>query len=154
MSNKELQDCAIELATEALRGYEFIDVAEQLDHLSDDECERVHDMITGEVKAHIPETPRIIRTPEELEALDPDTALIAPDCWMRLAGFMQGNPPLISTYLPAAVIATGDQVRAAREAMEEAARTTAKDVQGILGTDWLEGKTPEEVVREHREGKA
>ena len=28
----------------------------------------------------------------------------------------------------------------------------ASEVQGILGTDWLEGKTPEELVREHREG--
>lgn len=29
---------------------------------------------------------------------------------------------------------------------------SASEVQGILGTDWLEGKTPEELVREHREG--
>ena len=29
---------------------------------------------------------------------------------------------------------------------------SAKDVQGILGTDWLDGKTPEELVRERREG--
>ena len=28
----------------------------------------------------------------------------------------------------------------------------ASEVQGILGTDWLDGKTPEELVREHREG--
>lgn len=62
---------------------------------------------------------QIIRTVEELEALDPNTALIAHDGWMRLAGFMQDNPPLANTYLPAVVIATGDQVRAAREAMEE-----------------------------------
>lgn len=33
-------------------------------------------------------------------------------------------------------------------------RPAANTVQGILGTDWLDGKTPEEVVREHREGKA
>ena len=31
MSDKRLQDYAIELAAEALRGYEFIDVAEQLE---------------------------------------------------------------------------------------------------------------------------
>ena len=30
---------------------------------------------------------------------------------------------------------------------------SAKDVQGILGTDWLGGKTPGELVREHREGE-
>jgi uncharacterized protein (DUF2336 family) len=33
-------------------------------------------------------------------------------------------------------------------------RPAARDVQGILGTDWLDGKTPEELVREHREGRA
>lgn len=62
---------------------------------------------------------QVIRTQKELEELDPDTALIAPDGWMRLAGFMQGNPLLTNTYLPAAVLATGAQVRAAREAMEQ-----------------------------------
>lgn len=70
-------------------------------------------------KGLLKESPRIIRTLEDLEALDPDTALIAPDGWMRLAGFMQGNPPLANTYLPATAIATGDQVRAAREALEK-----------------------------------
>ena len=29
----------------------------------------------------------------------------------------------------------------------------ASDVQGILGTDWLDGKTPEQIVRERRDGK-
>lgn len=54
MSNKDLQNYAVELANEALRGYEFIDVVEQLDHLTDEECEQVHNLITGEVKAHLP----------------------------------------------------------------------------------------------------
>ena len=62
MSDKNLQDYAVELATEALRGYEFIDVVEQLENLTDEECEQVHDLITGEVKACIPETPRVIPT--------------------------------------------------------------------------------------------
>ena len=62
---------------------------------------------------------QVIRTLEDIEALDPDTALIAPDCWMRLAGFMQDNPPLTNTYLPAAVLATGELVRAARKALVE-----------------------------------
>ena len=30
----------------------------------------------------------------------------------------------------------------------------AKQVQGILGDDWLEGKNPVELVKEHREGRA
>lgn len=63
---------------------------------------------------------QIIRTTEELEALDPDSLLIADGVsahdprtsmyWNRFAGL---------NYLPAVVIATGDQVRAAREAMEQ-----------------------------------
>ena len=67
---------------------------------------------------------RIIRTPEELEALaqeDADAIVLASEAGavrtaralaaMRLHGSVWG--------LPAVVIATGDQVRAAREAMEE-----------------------------------
>ena len=123
MSDKRLQDYAIELAAEALRGYEFIDVAEQLENLTDEECEQVHDLITGGVKAYIPESPRIIRTPEELEALaqeDADAIVLAGEAgaarsvkalWeMCRAGGMWG--------LPAVVIATGRQVRAARETLE------------------------------------
>ena len=123
MSDKKLQDYAVELATEALRGYEFIDVVEQLDHLSDDECERVHDMITGEVKAHIPEPPRIIRTPEELEALARDDAaaiVLAGEAGVaRTARALCELRQLVYAWgLPAVVVATGKQVRAAREAME------------------------------------
>ena len=67
---------------------------------------------------------RIITTPEELEALareDADAVVLASEAgavrtvralWeMYRAGNMWG--------LPAAVIATGDQVREAREAMEQ-----------------------------------
>ena len=123
MSDKKLQDYAVELATEALRGYEFIDVAEQLDHLSDDECERVHDMITGEVKAHIPEPPRIIRMPEDLEALareDAAAIVLAGEAGVaRTARALCELRQLVYGWgLPAVVIATGKQVRAAREAME------------------------------------
>ena len=124
MSDKNLQDYAVELANEALRSYEFIDVVEQLENLTDEECEQVHDLITGEVKAHISEPPRIIRTPEELEALEVEDAgavVVASESGavrtaralaaMRQHGSMWG--------LPAVVIATGAQVRAAREAMEQ-----------------------------------
>ena len=124
MSDKKLQDYAVELATEALRGYEFIDVVEQLENLTDEECEQVHDLITGEVEAHIPTEPRIIRTPEELEALareDADAVVLASE-----AGVARSVKSLCMMYrlnvewgLPAVVIATGDQVREAREAMEQ-----------------------------------
>ena len=55
MSNEKLQNYAVELSNEALRSYEFIDVVEQLENLTDEECEQVHDLITGEVKACIPD---------------------------------------------------------------------------------------------------
>ena len=69
------------------------------------------------------ETPRIIRTVEELEALDPDAVTInnagaieRVDNWLGESG----KPyPLSKWHLPAVVIATGEQVRAAREAMEQ-----------------------------------
>ena len=67
---------------------------------------------------------RIITTPEELEALareDADAVVVASEagavrtvralCEMYRAGNMWG--------LPAVVVATGKQVRAAREAMEQ-----------------------------------
>ena len=124
MSDKKLQDYAIELATEALRGYEFIDVAEQLENLTDEECEQVHDLITGEVKAYIPETPRIIRTPEELEALareDADAIVLASEAGaVRTVRALCAMHQLVPMWgLPAVVIATGTQARAAREAMEK-----------------------------------
>ena len=122
MSDKRLQDYAIELATEALRGYEFIDVAEQLENLTDEECEQVHDLITGGVKAYIPESPRIIRTPEELEALARDDAaaiVLAGEVGVvRTARALCELRLVYAWGLPAVVVATGKQVRAAREAME------------------------------------
>ena len=88
--------------------------------LSCDDCGRLLD---GAVSLAKP-APHIIRTPEELEALArEDSAAVV------LAGFA-GVPRIACTLyemhkagqewvLPAAVIATGGQVRAAREAMEE-----------------------------------
>ena len=119
MSDKNLQDYAVELATEALRGYEFIDVVEQLENLTDEECEQVHDLIAGEVKVYIPESPRIIRTVEELEALDRDTVVISSEngevYYVKRLTDIHVKSFL---YVPAVVVATGTQVRAAREAME------------------------------------
>ena len=124
MSDKNLQDYAVELANEALRSYEFIDVVEQLENLTDEECEQVHDLITGEVKAHISEPPRIIRTVKELEALARDDAaaiVLAGEAGVaRTARALCELRQLVYAWgLPAVVVATGKQVRAAREAMEE-----------------------------------
>ena len=71
-------------------------------------------------------TARIIRTREELAALDPDTLVAIPryygDCDKpRLAGWVRTFYPLgkSSPVFPAVVIATGDTVRAARQALED-----------------------------------
>ena len=87
--------------------------------LSCDDCGRLLD---GAVSLAKP-APHIIRTPEELEALDPDAVTInnagaieRVDNWLGESG----KPyPLSKWHLPAVVIATGEQVRAAREAMEQ-----------------------------------
>ena len=64
--------------------------------------------------------PHIIRTTAELEALDADTVLFT---W----GNMEAQPWLhvFEDDLPAVVIATGEQVMAARKALEEADRADA-----------------------------
>ena len=62
---------------------------------------------------------QVITTQEELEALDPDTAVISAE---NGAAYYVKNLADRHTktflYVPAVVIATGAQVRAAREAME------------------------------------
>lgn len=63
--------------------------------------------------------PQIIRTREELANLDPDTVLITggpSDPW---AVDEINTASDTDWFLPAVVVATGDQVRAARQALEE-----------------------------------
>lgn len=70
-------------------------------------------------------TPQIIRTREELGALDPSTVLMNTDlvdpltlAWYWLDG--EGNPARgAEADLPAVVIATGEQTRAAQQALRE-----------------------------------
>ena len=70
-------------------------------------------------------TPKIIRTREELADLDPDTVLMSTDLfdpltpvWDWLDG--EGNPARgAENGLPAVVVATGDQARAAMQALRE-----------------------------------
>ena len=95
------------------------DVDEAIDHLADNEA-----YVTAlEAAGLLVPDARIIRTPEDLEALareDADAVV--------LAGFAGVPRPACTLYemyragqewtLPAVIIATGDQVRAAREAME------------------------------------
>ena len=95
------------------------DVDEAIDHLADNEA-----YVTAlEAAGLLVPDARIIRTPEDLEALareDADAVV--------LAGFAGVPRPACALYemykagqewtLPAVIIATGKQVRAAREAME------------------------------------
>ena len=67
---------------------------------------------------------QIIRTPEELEALareDADAVVLASEAGaVRTVRALAAMHRLGSVWgLPAVVVATGDQVRAAREAMEQ-----------------------------------
>ena len=96
------------------------DVDEAIDHLADNGA-----YVTAlEAAGLLVPDARIIRTPEDLEALvreDADAVV--------LAGFVGVPRPACTLYkmyragqewtLPAVVIATGGQVRAAREAMEK-----------------------------------
>ena len=95
------------------------DVDEAIDHLADNEA-----YVTAlEAAGLLVPDARIIRTPEDLEALareDADAVV--------LAGFAGVPKPACTLYemykagqewtLPAVIIATGTQARAAREAME------------------------------------
>ena len=96
------------------------DVDEAIDHLADNEA-----YVTAlEAAGLLVSDARIIRTPEDLEALareDADAVV--------LAGFAGVPRPACTLYemykagqewtLPAVIIATGKQVREAREAMEK-----------------------------------
>ncbi len=71
--------------------------------------------------------PRIIRTVEELEALDPDTVMQPPldelGLWpnaMSARSLKWSMRTWDLKYLPAVVIVPDEQVRAARKALEEA----------------------------------
>ena len=92
------------------------DVDEAIDHLADNEA-----YVTAlEAAGLLAPDVQIIRTVEELEALDQDSLLVTVGgsihdprttlYWIKFAGL---------NYLPAILVATGAQVRAAREAMEK-----------------------------------
>lgn len=61
-------------------------------------------------------THHIVLTPEELEALDPDTVIETVDRARVSASFARRWSDL---HVPAVVLATGDHVRAARKALGE-----------------------------------
>ena len=96
------------------------DVDEAIDHLADNEAYVTALEAAGLL---VPDT-RIIRTPEDLEALAREDAvaivLAGETGVVRTVEALCGMNQLVPMWgLPAVVIATGDQVRAAREAMEQ-----------------------------------
>lgn len=72
--------------------------------------------LANEVRRLEAPVPQIIRTVEELEALDPDTVVMLD----RFGTLTTADCLPHSHNLPAVVVATGEQVRAARKALEEA----------------------------------
>lgn len=40
------------------------------------------------------------------------------------------------------------------QVVPEPTRPDAREMQGILGSDWLDGESPADLVRKHREGRA
>lgn len=122
MSNKDLHERAIGLANQTLKSVDFISVSRACHGMSAVQQMEVHDIITRELAAQ--PKPQVIRTREELEALeldDADAIVLASE-----AGAVRTVRALCAMHrlgrgwgLPAVVIATGGQVRAAREAMEQ-----------------------------------
>ena len=96
------------------------DVDEAIDHLADNEA-----YVTAlEAAGLLMPDMQVIRTPEELEALeldDADAIVVASEAGaVRTVRALAAMHRLGSMWgLPAVVIATGDQVREAREAMEQ-----------------------------------
>ena len=95
------------------------DVDEALDHLADNEAYVSTLKTAGLLMPDL----QIIRTPEELEALDPDTCTLDKfgDFDFAKAWIDENGKMFVGhvDFLPAVVFATGRQVRAAREALEE-----------------------------------
>ena len=95
------------------------DVDEAIDHLADNEA-----YVTAlEAAGLLVPDARIIRTPEDIEALareDADAVVLASEAGaVRTVRALAAMHRLGSVWgLPAVVVATGKQVRAAREAME------------------------------------
>ena len=96
------------------------DVDEAIDHLADNDA-----YVTAlEAAGLLMSDMRVIRTPEELEALareDADAIVLASEsAAVRTARALAAMRQHGSVWgLPAVEIASGDQVRAAREAMEQ-----------------------------------
>ena len=94
------------------------DVDEAIDHLADNEAYVAALEAAGLLMPDV----QIIRTVKELEGLDPDAVTVDNEETIENANMWlddSGKPyPYDERFLPAAVLATGAQFRAALEAME------------------------------------
>ena len=96
--------------------------AEVIDHIGDEPSNVIAAALAPE--GLLTPEPQIIRTRDELAALDPDTMLVS--TVETQSAFTAEEPQEMAArgrkigtgWLPAVVIATGDQVRAARQALE------------------------------------
>ena len=105
------------------RAVEALDAVDiYIDHLTDNDANDAY-VTALEAAGLLAPDNKVVRTIEELETLDPDAVTInnagaieRVDNWLGESG----KPyPLSKWHLPAVVIATGEQVRAAREALEQ-----------------------------------
>ena len=101
-------------------------------------------------------SPQIIRTVQELKALDPDTVVLTHEAELDSTGHVTALLKRGYTHpdyqLPAVVLATGAQVRAARAALEERTDGEKKytvryynPIMGVYETHW---DTQEEAEKE------
>ena len=95
--------------------------AEVIDHVGDEPSNVVAAALATE--GLLTPEPKIIRTRDELAVLDPDTVLFdVDDPWrevrMSASEWMEDYAIDAEGIFPLAVIATGEQVRAAREALK------------------------------------
>lgn len=117
-----LREIAEREAREHLRDFWRINLIECYgDTLTDAEIDEVLRMIRTD--ARIPAPPQIIRTLTDLEALDPDTILVdsaGPYTAGAAVGAIYEDDYEDRDYLPAMIVAPGEQVLAARQALETA----------------------------------
>ena len=128
MTTDRLCEIAEREIAEHLRDFSILDLEETYRHnlTADERAEVLHMIRTA---ARIPAPTRIIRTREELAALDPDTLVVADSTltwgWRthrQKCAYRAADAHLLDLTWqgPVVVIATGEHVRAARRALEEA----------------------------------
>lgn len=117
-----LREIAEREAVRYLRNFSILDLEVIYRHgLTDAERAEVLRMIRTD--ARVPAPPQIIHTLTDLEALDPDTILVdsaGPYTAGAAVGAIYEDDYEDRDYLPAMIVAPGEQILAARQALETA----------------------------------